>query len=338
MGRNKSAEQLDQLRDEILNEKLEDAQLITEIELGRMSRIDDLAIQKAANNREMSENVQRLLRKMKPIDVTLPERRAELWEYAINELNLAVSHTAKAGFALLMLKEMTPHGEFLEELQAREIPQSTAKDAMSTARFLLKVPGKIGEQFAHLAGSKLIELARIPDETFEDIMNTEQIDGNPLDKLDRMSVRELKATVRKLKDRHAKELELKKKDLERKDKEIVKLSSTIDELKATELPPDEAEVAALAKLSKIEFQFDLLIGSIMAARFDNASARVMVRAFHLCEYMEYSSRFEATKIRHTNGQMWQDAWANENEVAQSQKEMEDKYDALLKHSGKEGLS
>ncbi len=286
---------------------------------------------------EVPEKVEYLLKKMKPIDITLPERPAELWEYAIRAFGEVSTSTARAGFALLMLKEMTPHGKFAEELQAREIPERTAQNAMSVARLLLKLPKSKAQTLSVLNGSKLIELARIPEETFEDIMQTEKIDGKPLDELDRMSVRELKATIRKLKNQHAKELDEKRKDLERKDKDIVKLSSEIEEMKATELPPDEAEEAALAKLDKIRFNFDMLIGSIMMAKFHDASPKVMVRAFHLCEYMEYSCRFEATKIRHTNGQVWQDAWANENEVVQAQQEMWEKADKLPDANGKNGL-
>lgn len=321
---------------DVKEQQLEDIKHVNRLGIAIQASEDAQYLEDVQHSIEVPEKVQYLLKKMKPIDLTLPERPAELWEYVTNEMNLVVSHTAKAGFALLMLKEMTPHGKFLDELKAREIPSRSAHDAMTTARLLLKVPGKMCEQFAHLAGSKLIELARIPEETLEDIMKTEQIDGTPLDELDRMSVRELKATVRKLKERHAKELDLKTQDLERKDKEIVKLSTTIDEMKATELPPDEAEEAALAKIAKIEFEFGILIGSIMMARFDNASPKVMVRAFHLCEYMEYSCRFEATKIRHTNGTMWQEAWANENEVAQAHDELQEKWDNLTNHTKRDG--
>ena len=326
-----------QERDRKIDEELEIMKDVNAIELSQITADNTIAVRNAEFAAEVPEKVQHLLKLMKPIDIALPKAPGELWEYATRALGEAATNTARAGFAFLMLKETTPQGKFLGELQAREISPRTAQDAMAVAKLLLKLPESNTRTLAHLAGSKLIELARIPEETLEDIMKTEQIDGKPLDELDRMSVRELKATVRKLKERHAKELELKAKDLERKDREIVKLSGTIDEINAAALPPDEAEEAALAKLAKIQFNFDALIGSIIMARFDQASPKVVLRAFHLCEYMEYSARFEATNIRHKNPQVYEDMWANENEVVQAQAEMDEKAEKLPSFGGKDSL-
>ena len=104
----KSINNIHTVKSNVQEQELKNIQYVNKLGINIQAAENAEYVESLTNSLEIPENVQRLQRMMKPIDLTLPERPAELWEYAANELNLAISHTAKAGFALLMLKEMTP--------------------------------------------------------------------------------------------------------------------------------------------------------------------------------------------------------------------------------------
>lgn len=126
------------------------------------------------------------------INIQIPDTADQAWSMAISLENEAAINMAKRGILYLWLKEQLPHGAFEKELEDRGIAQRTARDAMSVAQMLAGLPKPTLNKLAPLAGSKLIELARVPIETLE-----EMDDKGELDDIDRMPVRDLKSHLRR---------------------------------------------------------------------------------------------------------------------------------------------
>jgi len=148
----------------------------------------------APYEKDAQQDVDRITKIKKRIDVDLPEETSDLLEYVTKLENENSINTAKRGLAYLMLKERLGHGEFGKALAERDISKQRAQEAMSVARMLMTLPPAKTKAFTLLGGSKLIELARIPVESLAEIVETDELD---LDAIDRMSVRELKQKLRK---------------------------------------------------------------------------------------------------------------------------------------------
>lgn len=146
--------------------------------------------------------VERLMTLNRVLDIHLPEQTEEIWHFAVQLENEAAVNMAKRGFIYLMLKERLPHGEFIKGLENIGVAARRARYAMTVAQMLTALPPAKTKSLIHIAGSKLIELARIPIETLEELTGSGELN---LDEVDTMSVRELKAEVRKLKSDVVKE-------------------------------------------------------------------------------------------------------------------------------------
>ncbi len=184
------------------------------------------------------ENIRRLIKMMDPIAVSLPNEPEALWEYTVHQLNESTASKAKAGLALMMLKERLGHGDYLKELDVRDIPARTAQDSIKVATMLLRLPASNARTFAHLGGSKLIELARLPEETLQEISENDLSDSLTLDEADRMSVRELRQAVRQLKQKHKDDHEANERLLAEKDKKINDLDKQLNQKPS----PDEVDI------------------------------------------------------------------------------------------------
>lgn len=153
------------------------------------------AVTGAVIARDIADRVRRLGH---IIDADLPlDDGGALWDYACRALNSAADQIARAGVALLALKEAAPHGEFQRECEARHIAPRTAQEAMSVARFLLALPHPTQRKLLkRLTPSHLAQLSRIDPESVEELVG-----GDQLDDLATMSVRELRDEVRKIRAR-----------------------------------------------------------------------------------------------------------------------------------------
>lgn len=109
----------------------------------------------------------------------------------------SVEAVLEMGKRLLLLKEVTGHGGFIESIDRLSIDYTMAKRVMSaTAKFsngasthLLKLPG--------LNQTKLLELLVLDDGEIEALNTGEEIRGITLDDVDCMSVSELRRALRK---------------------------------------------------------------------------------------------------------------------------------------------
>jgi hypothetical protein len=127
-----------------------------------------------------------------------------------------VEGVLELGKRLLILKELSPHGEFIQRVQMLGIDRSLAKKFMTATVKFSNV-----ETFPHLkvgSQSKLLELLVLDDGEIEALESGETVRGVTLDKIETMSVSELKKALRDANDR-----------IDAKDAVIKDKSSKIDE-------------------------------------------------------------------------------------------------------------
>lgn len=152
------------------------------------------------------------------------------------------------GKRLLILKEMTPHSEFIKRLEilgfntrtVQRFMQATLKFSKASSPTLLN---KVGNQ------SKLLELLVLDDEEVEALSSGESVVGITLDDIETMSSRELRKALR---DARA--------DATAKDEVLANKNKKIDELDAklslrkqpdqAKLVADEAEARALQQMQQ----------------------------------------------------------------------------------------
>lgn len=120
------------------------------------------------------------------------------------------------GKRLLVLQELAPHGEFQQRIQLLGIDKALAYKFMKATVKFAKVETfpllKVGTQ------SKLLELLVLDDGEIEALESGETVRGVTLDKIETMSVSELKKALREANER-----------IEAKDKVIQDKSGKIDE-------------------------------------------------------------------------------------------------------------
>ena len=102
------------------------------------------------------------------------------------------------GRALIVIKEHTPHGRFAEITEKEfGIHKREAQRLMNaTLRFLDPKMQKVQPKLVVLGKSKLLELLVEDDDTLLELAEGGDINGNTLDDVDRMTVKELRVALR----------------------------------------------------------------------------------------------------------------------------------------------
>ncbi|MHA7855405.1 DUF3102 domain-containing protein [Marinobacter shengliensis] len=172
----------------------------------------------------------------------LPYDRARL----VNEAKFYMAQSAEAmleaGKRLILLKENEPHGDFTD------IVESKLGLAERTARLMMQATIKYSspqleskrQTFAVLGKSKLFELMIEDDEDLAELAEGGTVAGLTLDDVDRMSVRELRRSLREARENaeaRAKVLSDKNSKIDALDAELTKLKSKPPLVET--LPPDE---------------------------------------------------------------------------------------------------
>lgn len=155
------------------------------------------------------------------------------------------------GKRLLILKEMTPHGEFNKRIEMLNFNPRMAQKFMSAVLKFSKANSntllqKVGNQ------TKLLELVALDDDDIEIIDAGGSIGDVSLDTIETMSVRELKKALREAKsDGEAKDQLLQKKDqkMNQLDAELTKLKSPTEIKKRSESEPQRLAEKALEDMS-----------------------------------------------------------------------------------------
>lgn len=157
----------------------------------------------------------------------------------------------EAGKRLIILKENEPHGEFVEIVRAHLgiEPRIAQKMAQAALKFLSPELESKAKTFSLLGRSKLYELMLEDDEELAQLADGGTVAGLTLDDVDRMSVRELRQSLREARETNAAQQRV----LADKNEKIDSLSTKLEKKSRIQPPkPDEevkklrAEVTALA--------------------------------------------------------------------------------------------
>lgn len=187
------------------------------------------------------------------------------------------------GKTLIVLKEHTEHGRFREIVEAEfGIKGSeTARLIRATQRFATPQMQKAQPKLIGLGKSKLLELLVEDDETLVELANGGDINGNTLDDVDRMTIKELRLALREARE-----------DSKAKDKVMSEKNAKIDELaeklaKNKNKQPKPADVArelsaqlasvkvsARSEISKLKDIFDGLMAHKEAHGSDHTALMV----------------------------------------------------------------
>jgi len=132
----------------------------------------------------------------------------------------SVEAALELGKRLILLKELTPHGEFQKRIELLGIQYRMAAKFMAAT---LKFSNVNSSSLLKAAGTqtKMLELLVLDDGEIEALENGETVRGLTLDELDTMSVSELKAALREAKE-----------DAVAKDRLLTDKNIKIDELSA----------------------------------------------------------------------------------------------------------
>ncbi len=134
--------------------------------------------------------------------------------------NLAAKTVFEMGYLLLLLKENEPHGSFGDILKERGISKFSASRIMKAT---IKLGDIKSSKIELLNSSKLFEIMLLDDEDIEVLVGGGSINDVVLDDIDRMTVRELKDTIKTIRRRNV--------DLsEEKQKAILETEKKADEL------------------------------------------------------------------------------------------------------------
>ena len=163
----------------------------------------------------------------------------------------SVEAVLELGKRLLMLKEMTPHGEFTKRIEMLGISKRTAQRFMSVVlKFSKTTSMSLLEKSGN--GTKLLELMVLDDDDIDVIDQGGSIGDVNLDSIETMSVRELKKALRDAKaDAEAKDAIIRKKDetINKLDTDLNVLNSPL-EVKQRELSEQQKrETAVLEAIS-----------------------------------------------------------------------------------------
>ncbi|MEI7456579.1 MAG: hypothetical protein WCK93_07605 [Nitrosomonadales bacterium] len=127
------------------------------------------------------------------------------------------------GKRLLIIKELTPHGEFQQRLELLGIEYPVAVRSMRTATKFSKV-ATLSLLKAAGTQSKILELGMLDDGELEALAAGETVRNLNFDKIETMSVRELKAALR---ERDLK-IESKERQIEQKDSKLNELDDQLN--------------------------------------------------------------------------------------------------------------
>ncbi|WP_151823781.1 DUF3102 domain-containing protein [Acinetobacter bereziniae] len=178
------------------------------------------------------------------------------------------------GKRLLILKEITPHGEFKQRIEMLNINERTARRFMTTA---LKFNKTDNLSVLKAAGnqSKLLELLVLDDEEITELNNGGSVNDITLDDIDRMTASELRQKLREAKQTIAskdQDIETKNQVIQKKDQKcneldekLTKLNSPVEVAKRAETEDQQIEKAAMETLST---ESHMLLNAVM--RFNNA--------------------------------------------------------------------
>lgn len=146
------------------------------------------------------------------------------------------------GRALIIIKEHTPHGRFAEiaEQEFGLGRRESQRLMNATLRFMDPKMKQAQSQLMKLGKSKMLELLVEDDDTLLELAEGGEINGNTLDDVDRMTVKELRVALRESRET----AEAKDKVIADKNKKVDELAEKLERSKKTVKEPKAEDVAS----------------------------------------------------------------------------------------------
>ncbi len=199
---------------------------------------------------------------------TVAERRTELLRRELgfeglmtrqsleDEARFLVQRTAECalelGKRLLLLKEMSVHGEWAETLERIGIEERGARRVMSAAQRTSNPATLAVLANSAKSQSKLFELMVLDDDELKSLAEGESAAGLTLDDVDRMSVRELRFALRESRGIQKEELAAKDRVIEQQQGAVTHMQETVARLehRVGMATPDEVRLALAGALTQ----------------------------------------------------------------------------------------
>jgi len=163
------------------------------------------------------------------------------------------------GTRLIILKELTPHGEFAQRVDLLGIAPRAAQKFMQAAFKFSK-----SANLAHLAEkinsqSKLLELVMMDDDDLDLLAKGETVAGLQLDDIETMTAKELKAALREAKANE----EANARIMQQKNNKIdsLEMKLQVQDGRVKTLPPDEIKEQLRHEVMTFEFEAEHAIRS-----------------------------------------------------------------------------
>lgn len=169
------------------------------------------------------------------------------------------------GAQLLLIKENEQHGNFMAAIEELGLAQTSANYAMAAARKF----GVNSPTWGNLEYSKLKALTVLEDDDIRKLKDGDEVDGiGTVDDIAKMSVRELRAALRKEKQEHQDERIALEEVVRKKESTISAL-----EMQAAGIQPPTKEQVAERYLDELRKS---LVGALSVAKDNLTSARILI--------------------------------------------------------------
>lgn len=192
----------------------------------------------------------------------------------------SVEAALELGKRLLILKELTQHGDFVPRVEqlgfsarmAQKFMSATLKFSKANSSSLLKSAG---------TQTKLLELVVLDDAEIEALDSGETVRGLSLDEIETMSVSELKSALRDSKA----DLEASRKLHSSKDEKVNKLEEALHKKRIQKISPDEVGKQIRTEASQITYAAEAEIRGNLRLAFQELAAHTEDSQISHTEFM-----------------------------------------------------
>lgn len=184
----------------------------------------------------------------------------------------AVEAMFNIGARLLLLRQVTEHGEWLTRLDRLGMNHNTARKIVSATLKYSDPKKPRSDRLLGLGKTKLLELLVLDDEQLDVLDQGGQVGELDLDDAARMSSSELRAEVRKLKA----QVEAKDKVIQAKEAKITKLAEVVDAASTYHPAPNTVATTAREQAQLDELQAATLEAEQALLRLVNVATDVLV--------------------------------------------------------------
>lgn len=192
----------------------------------------------------------------------LPDTTQALISETVDFLTATYRNAYEAGRRIIVLKEDTRHGDFLDNLESIGIAERTARRLMHYARVAANRPTSA------VLGPDKVDLLTAGGADWDEAEETGDILGRPIEDWERMSVREMRAEIKKLRGMARKGADLQDQLMAEKEA----LEARVKELEqATLKTPSEKEQEAGQFLDNAALSFAAIAGGFHSHQWGDYS-------------------------------------------------------------------